>query len=318
MATGFDLVGIFLIIIMSVSGLKKGLIDGVLKMVGVYAAIYASMNYSHYGTLLIAPLVNIPEAYQGTAGFVIVFLGVMYSITFVSFLLRKLVKTMHLGAVDRIGGITFGAVKAGLILSAVVWAFAMVPQSMRGTWQEDSKLYPLVEVFAANMVNVFSLEDELTLLQSTVGTMMGKSQDKLMEKALGGAAGGMGLDLDALTGVGGGGELSGDGESIIPGASSLLGGSSDLSQNEALKKAMESLEGPQKEIIEKAMEALQTGNASTLLEGAIQSKDESGASLMDEAMKYMAPAQKESMHEMIKKMEAELKLSEQAKSNESP
>ncbi len=305
MATGFDLIGLLVILVLSASGLKKGLIDGVLKMVGIYAAIYASMNYNQYGTLFLEPLISIPDSYKTPAGFVVVFVVVMYSFTFMSWLLRKLVKTMHLGIVDRVGGITFGAVKGGLILSAVVWAFAMVPENMRGDWQQESKLYPMVEVFAANAVQVLSLEDELTLLQTTMGSLMGQGKDKMLEQALGGA-GDLGLSADALTKVGGGGTLSEDGHSIIPDASSLMGSDNPL-DNPMLKKAMESLEGPQKEIIEKAIEAMQTGNANSLLEGAINSKDESGASLMDEAMKYMDPNQKADMHAMIKEMEAELK-----------
>ena len=311
MATGFDLIGLLLVIVLAVSGLKKGLIDGVLKMVGVYAAMYASMNYNTYGTLFLEPLINIPDAYKVPAGFVVVFVGVMYSITFISFLLRKLVKTMHLGAVDRIGGITFGAVKGGLILSAVVWAFAMVPENMRGDWQKDSKLYPIVEVFAANMVQIFSLDDELALLQTTVGSLMGQGKDKMLEQALGGA-GGLGLSADALTKVGGAGTLSEDGHSIIPDASSLLDGGTDPLSNPILKEAMESLEGPQKAIIEQALEAMQSGDASSLLEGAINSKDASGKSLMDEAMKYMDPSQKTDMATMIQQMEAELKAQQAA------
>ncbi len=300
MATGFDVIGLFLIIVMAMSGLKKGLIDGVLKMIGIYAAIYASMNYNQYGTMVLEPLVAIPEAYKVTAGFVLVFLVVMYSITFISFLMRRLVTTMHLGSLDRIGGITFGAVKAGLILSAVVWAFAMVPVEMRGTWQKESKLYPLVEVFAADMVRIFSLEDELALLQTTVGSLMGQGQEKMMQKALG-SAGDFGLDMDAITGVGGTGELASDGESIVPEQGT------DILESDVLKKAMESLEGPQKEIIEQALESLQSGNANSLLEGAIKSKDASGKSLMDEAMKYMDPTKKTDLHDLIKQMEAEIK-----------
>ncbi|MEA3287749.1 MAG: CvpA family protein [Candidatus Marinimicrobia bacterium] len=308
MATGFDVIGLLLILVMAMSGLKKGLIDGVLKMVGVYAAIYASMNYNQYGTLFLEPLISIPDAYKVTAGFVLIFLVVMYSITFASFLLRKLVKTMHLGAIDRIGGISFGAIKAGLILSAVVWAFAMVPESMRGDWQKESRLYPIVEVFAANMVQLFSLEDELALLQTTVGSLMGQGKDKMLEQALGGSGDIMGgLDLDAITGMSGTGTLSRDGHSIIPGPGGLPGGAADIMQSEMMKKAMESLEGPQKEIIEQALQALQSGDANSLLEGAINSKDASGKSLMDEAMKYMDPTQKTDMHEMIQQMEAQIK-----------
>ncbi|MCF7826724.1 MAG: CvpA family protein, partial [Candidatus Marinimicrobia bacterium] len=176
MATGFDLIGLLLIVIMAISGLKKGLIDGVLKMVGIYAAIYASMHYNQYGTALIEPLIHLPDAYKVPAGFVIMFILVMYSITFISFILKKLVKTMRLGAVDRLGGITFGALKAGLILSAFVWAFAMVPADRRGTWQKESKLYPVVEVFAGNMVKILSLEDELATLQSMMDPNADKTQ----------------------------------------------------------------------------------------------------------------------------------------------
>ncbi|NQV15657.1 CvpA family protein [bacterium] len=298
MATGFDLIGLLLILIMALSGLKKGLIDGVLKMVGVYAAIYASMNYNQYGTLFIEPLISIPDAYKTGAGFVIVFVVVMYSFTFLAFLLRKLVTTMHLGIFDRVGGITFGVTKAGLILSAVVWAFAMVPQSLRGTWQQESKLYPLVEIFAANMVQIFSLDDELALLQTTVGSLMGQGQAGMLEQALGG--------VNANSKDREEGTLSEDGQSIIPHAGGRMDGSRDFSQNKVLQKALESLEGPQKEIIEKALEAMQTGNANSLLEGAIKSKDASGKSLMDEAMKYMDPTQKADLHDKIKEMEAEI------------
>lgn len=309
MATAFDIIGLLLIGVLAMSGLKKGLIDGVFKMVGVYAAVYASMNYHHYGTALLHPLISIPESYQTAAGFVVVFVLVMYSFTFASWLLRKLVKTLHLGIFDRLGGITFGAMKAGLILSAVVWAFAMVPSNLRGDWQEESKLYPLVEVFAGEMVNVLSLEDELLMLQETVGSLMGQGQDQLLQSALQkGGLGNTGLTMDAITKVGAGGTLSADGQSIVPSAGDLMrGGTMDLSKNEALQKAMESLEGPQKEIIEKALEALQSGNANSLLQGAIQSKDEQGNSLMDAAMEYMDPAQKANLHGMIKEMEDDIK-----------
>ncbi|NQT62610.1 MAG: CvpA family protein [Candidatus Marinimicrobia bacterium] len=233
MATGFDLIGLLLIVIMAISGLKKGLIDGVLKMVGIYAAVYASMHYNHYGTVFLEPLISIPEAYKTPAGFVIVFLVTMYSITFISFLLRKIVKSMHLGAVDRIGGITFGALKAGLMLSAVVWAFAMVPTDMKGTWQKESKLYPFVEIFAGQAVYVLSLEDELAMMQ----TMMDPEANKaaLLQAALGGEGGGL---------------------------EGLLGDES--SKSEAIKQAMESMGGPQKGIMEQVLRSAGVDDISNL------------------------------------------------------
>ncbi len=233
MATGFDLIGLILIVIMAISGLKKGLIDGVLKMVGIYAAVYASMHYNHYGTAFLEPLINIPEAYKTPAGFVIVFLVTMYSITFISFLLRKIVKSMHLGAVDRIGGITFGVLKAGLLLSAVVWAFAMVPAGMKGTWQKESKLYPFVEIFAGQAVYILSLEDELALMQNMMDPEANKAA--LLQAALGSEAGGL---------------------------QGLLGDES--SKSEAIKQAMESMGGPQKGIMEQVLRSAGVDDISNL------------------------------------------------------
>jgi len=237
MATGFDLFGIGLIIFMSLSGLKKGMINGVLKMIGVYAAMYASMNYGNYGTVFLEPFISIPESYKTVVGFIVIFLVTMYSITFIAFLLRKLVTTMNLGIVDRVGGITFGAVKAGLILSAFVWAFAMVPAELRGSWQKESQLYPFVEVFADNMVTIFALEDDLVQLQSTVGSMMGKGKSQLMEKAL-------------------------EGTGVSSEAMDLLDGDGDIMDNPMIKKAMESLSGPQKKMIE---QAVKTGDMNALI-----------------------------------------------------
>ena len=221
MATGFDLIGLILIVIMAISGLKKGLIDGVLKIVGMYAAVYASMHYNQYGTAFLEPLINIPEAYKTPAGFVIVFLATMYSITFVAFLLKKIVKSLHLGAVDRIGGITFGVLKAGLLLSAVVWAFAMVPADRMGTWQKESKLYPYVEIFAGQAVFVLSLEDELAMMQ----TMMDPDADKteLLQAVLGGE----------------------DGDGMSPDLIKAMGDGDGADKTDLLKKAMESMGGSQ-------------------------------------------------------------------------
>jgi membrane protein required for colicin V production len=224
MATGFDLIGLLLIGIMAISGLKKGLIDGVLKIVGIYAAVYAAMHYNQYGTVFLEPLINIPEAYKTPAGFVIVFLVVMYSFTILSWLLRKIVKSMRLGAVDRIGGITFGVLKAGLMLSAVVWAFAMVPSDMKGSWQKESKLYPYVEMFAGQAVYVLSLEDELALLQNMMDPDANKAA--LIQAALGGEG-------DGLEG--------------------LLG--DDASKSGAVKKAMESMGGSQGGIMQKVLKS---------------------------------------------------------------
>lgn len=241
MATGFDLFGLFLLVVMSVGGLKKGLIDGVLKIVGVYAASYAAMNYHQYGSALLEPIYSIPEAYQTPAGFVIIFLVTMYSINLVAFILKKIVKTMRLGVVDKIGGITFGALKAGLILSVLVWVSAMVPADMQGNWKDESKLYPFADVFAGQMVSVLSLEDELAMLE----TMMDPDADKtaLLQSALGSGDGEGSDGLSGLSGImGGAGDMEG-----------FMG--DDSSQASAVQKAMDNMGGARKGIMQQVLKS---------------------------------------------------------------
>jgi len=238
MATGFDLFGLFLLVVMSVGGLKKGLIDGVLKIVGIYAASYAAMNYHQYGSALLEPIYSLPAAYQTPAGFVIIFLITMYSINLLAFILKKIVKTMRLGVVDKIGGITFGVLKAGLILSALVWVSTMVPADMQGNWKEESKLYPFADVFAGQMVSVLSLEDELAMLE----TMMDPDADKtaLLQTALGGD------DTEGLSGLSG----------IMGGADDMEGFTSDdSSQASAVQKAMDNMGGARKGIMQQVLKS---------------------------------------------------------------
>lgn len=299
MGAAFDILGGILIIVMAMSGLKKGLVDGIFKIIGIYASMYVAMHYSHYGVAILEPLINISEAYKSIAGFATMFLLTMYSITFVSFILRKLVIKLHLGTVDRVGGISLGVAKAGLLLSAVVWVMQLIPRDYKAEWQQQSQLYPYAEVFAGMVVNVFGLEDELQMMQSTVGSFMGHSQNKLMEQALGGAGTEETLGMstsDALKMLQGGSlpQLTGD-------------ANTNPTENPIFKKALESLDGPQREIVEKALEAMQTGNANTLLEGALNSKDSQGNPLMQEAMKYMDPDQKSTLHSTIMNLDKELK-----------
>jgi len=249
MATAFDLGGIFLLVIMAVSGLKKGLIDGILKIVGMYAAMYVSMNYSQHVLLIIEPIISIPETYRTIAGYGIAFLGTMYSFTLLGFILKKIVKSMNLGIVDRVGGITLGVTKAGLLLSAVVWAFALVPAEKRGTWQQESKLYPNVEFFADNVVKLFGMEDEMAMLQSSIGSLVSGDMSKLSQLAPGDSTSGGDMDFLGLLG-------GADGNSpLSPELLKMLGGKEGEDQKTIIDRAMKSMSGTQKGMMQQMLKS---------------------------------------------------------------
>lgn len=275
MANGFDLIGLLLIVVLTLSGLKKGLIDGVVKIIGMYVAFNVSMNFHQYGTTLLMPFVELPEAYQMPAGFVTVFLGTMIAINLAAFILKKMVNTMRLGMVDKVGGLTFGALKAGLILSVVVWVTAMVP-SLNGDWQRESKLFPYTEVFAGQMAKLLSIEDKLALMEGFTDPEVDKMA--LLKSAMGGEGG---AGMDGLLGSGGMDALMGD----------------DSSKDAALQKAMGSMGGAQKGLMEQMLK-------SAGVEGL---GGEEGLDLMKELDKVQTAGvdRQKSMEAMLKEIEEE-------------
>ncbi len=171
-ATGFDLGGFFLIGLFALSGLRQGLIQGAMKLVGATAALWATMNHSDVTLAIIQPIIQLPEQYASIAGFAITFVAVLYAFNLVAWFLKKIFSAISLGWLDRIGGVLFGMTKAGLIMSAFVWAFMLLPPDKRGDWQKDSQLFPVIDVFQGYVISIFGFQDELAMLQDTVGGIM--------------------------------------------------------------------------------------------------------------------------------------------------
>jgi len=171
----------------------------------------------------------------------------MYSFTLLGFILKKIVKTMNLGIVDRIGGVTLGLAKAGLLLSAVVWAFALVPESKRGTWQQESKLYPNVEFFADQVVKIFGMEEEMEMLQSSINSIVSGDMSGLSKLAPGDSSGSS-MDLMGLLGGGGDNPLS-------PELLKMLGGKEGEDKNSVIERAMKSMNGTQKGMLQQMMKS---------------------------------------------------------------
>ncbi len=172
MASAFDMGGIFLIAIFAYSGFRHGLIQGAMKLIGATVAVQATLKYSDVTLNLIKPFWQPPGQYGAIVGFVVTFLLVLFGFNLIAWVLKRIFQNLHLGIVDKLGGVTFGAVKAGLILSAFVWAFMLLPPDMRGSWQKESQLYPYVDIFQAKVLSILGFEDELATLQQTISDMV--------------------------------------------------------------------------------------------------------------------------------------------------
>jgi uncharacterized membrane protein required for colicin V production len=184
MATVFDLVSLIAIGWFLFSGIKSGLIESVMKLIGATAAVYLTMNYSMVGLQYLEKVWDVPSKYESIAGFVTVFLVTIYAFQIAASFMRKIVHGLLLGWVDRTGGAVFGLLKAGVLLSSILWILNLLPADISQGWQKDAKILPVVLSVQNVLVSTFNLEDELDLIHDTGNKLFERTKNSVIEDAM--------------------------------------------------------------------------------------------------------------------------------------
>ena len=105
MAKIFDLVVLVILALLCLNGVRKGLSEELMKLVGVVAAIYVTLNFHGAGTAILLKIWAIPEQYQALLGFAAVFLVMIILMQLVTLAIKQLIKALSLGGLDRLGGL---------------------------------------------------------------------------------------------------------------------------------------------------------------------------------------------------------------------
>ncbi len=114
----FDIVVIVVVSFCLIRGLFKGLIGEVSGMIGVAAGFYGAYTYYPNIAVYTGRWIENPGIRNLTAFFVL-FCIVLILVTLISILIRKLLKLVFLGWVDRSFGLVFGALKGLMIVSVL-------------------------------------------------------------------------------------------------------------------------------------------------------------------------------------------------------
>ena len=99
-------------------GAVNGLVKEILNIVGIALAIFLTFNYMDAFGNIIAPFFEDNPEYIPFASGVILFLGTLIIIGIIAYLTKKFLEAVKLGAINRIFGALFGALKASMIVSA--------------------------------------------------------------------------------------------------------------------------------------------------------------------------------------------------------
>jgi len=115
----FDIVLIIVLALATFLGFRRGIISMVLPLVGlIVGIILAGQHYGTVGGWL--PIEN--SEYAGWAGYAIILVATFIAAVILASILRRFIRLILLGWVDRLGGAILGLILGGLICAAALAA----------------------------------------------------------------------------------------------------------------------------------------------------------------------------------------------------
>ncbi len=117
-------------------GLWRGLVYEVLSVLGWIAAfVLAPWFAADVGGAL--PMGDSAQALRSAAGFVIVFVGVLFASSFVAWVVKKLVEAVGLRPIDRVLGALFGVARGVLLVLALAVVVHLTSLQGAAWWRES-------------------------------------------------------------------------------------------------------------------------------------------------------------------------------------
>lgn len=115
-----DIVFGIILILGLVQGYKKGLFVELASLIGIIAAIYGAIHFSHFAANWLAGITSWTERLINLAAFAITFIVIILIFSMAGKLLTKIADFAMLGIVNKIGGAVFSGLKYAFLLSVVI------------------------------------------------------------------------------------------------------------------------------------------------------------------------------------------------------
>ncbi|ROR22763.1 membrane protein required for colicin V production [Comamonas sp. BIGb0124] len=129
-----DWIALAVVVASSLVGAWRGLIFEVLSLAGWVLAFVAAYWWATDLAALL-PMGDSSAAWRLAAAFVLIFLGVVFVVSLLASLLRKLFTAIGLRPLDRALGAVFGVARAGLLLLALAVAVRLLGLGQEDWWQ---------------------------------------------------------------------------------------------------------------------------------------------------------------------------------------
>ena len=173
-----DLIVVILLVLSIIKGFSKGLIVGLFSLVAVIIALAAALKLSAVTAEYIGKSVKVSEQWLPLIAFAVVFIIFLLLIRLVARAIQKMVETISLGWLNRIGGAVFYiAIYLGVFSILLFYADQM--NFIREATKEKSLTYSYVAPIGPKAIEAFGriipiFKDMFTDLQEFFGKISEK------------------------------------------------------------------------------------------------------------------------------------------------
>lgn len=108
-------------------GFMKGFVREVCSLLGLMAGGWAAFTYNQTAGAVLGNLIRLPPRVASALAFLCILLAIGLLFFFVGHLLTVILKIALLGGINRVGGVVFGLLQGGLLLSIVLYLVSFPP-----------------------------------------------------------------------------------------------------------------------------------------------------------------------------------------------
>lgn len=105
-------------------GFVNGIVTEVLNIIGIILAVFLTFQYMDTLAYFMRPLFNENAGYIPFVSATLIFIGTVSAVQLVDFLAKKILAIIKLNFINRLSGLTFGFLKSGIVVSAILLILA--------------------------------------------------------------------------------------------------------------------------------------------------------------------------------------------------
>lgn len=163
----FDIIIIVVVAFCLIRGFFRGLVGEISGIIGVFAGFYGAYTYYPLLTIYAEPWIN-SETLRNVAAFFLLFCAILIVISLIALAIKKLLKLVFLGWVDRTFGLVFGGAK-GILVMSVVFIILTTFLPKNANFLKQSVLAPYLSQVSSALTVFISQKDKGNYMKNLEG-----------------------------------------------------------------------------------------------------------------------------------------------------